>query len=210
MWLEKILVRIFVVLKLQWVRMKLSADTEAIKEFVLLSQKVRREIEERMILLNSTLSRLQLHWNDPTYLDYKEYFLNQGKTLNSAINNWKAIDLRLLAYLNQVDSVVYSSEKSTHSTASHNDTASHSSDILKDRSGAYTPTINESASSHIIYTPLVGEVFFCGSCQLQLPATSSERCLCGSLTISWYTHQETSQQAMDKWKRLNPGFKSSF
>jgi len=49
------------------------------------------------------------------------------------------------------------------------------------------------------------EMYFCGSCQQQYPATgSNEKCSrCGTYTVSWYINRETATDAMKKWKVRN-------
>lgn len=54
------------------------------------------------------------------------------------------------------------------------------------------------------YTPLKGEVFFCGKCSRQYSASGPVKCpVCGKTMISWYTDKEGSSEAMKKWKQVN-------
>ena len=52
---------------------------------------------------------------------------------------------------------------------------------------------------------LSDEVYFCGSCNQQYPATSSnEKCpRCGSYTVSWYINREDAADAKKRWNVRN-------
>lgn len=54
------------------------------------------------------------------------------------------------------------------------------------------------------YQPDKDEVFFCGQCKHQKPATGPIKCpSCNSTMVSWYTNRESHSQALEKWKKVN-------